>query len=82
MQAYAEAVKRHNPATWRYHWQRLIALKAYYRPADILQAAGRALKYHVYESQAVENFLRTNATKLSEIPFTTRNPYHDETDTN
>lgn len=82
MQAYAEAVKRHNPATWRYHWQRLIALKAHYRPADILQAAGRALKYHVYESQAVENFLRTNATKLSEIPFTTRNPYHDETDTN
>ena len=82
MQNYIEAVKQHNPTTWRHHWQRLIALKAHYEPADMLQAVGRALKYHVHEVSAVENFLRINATKKSEIYLTARKHSSNETDTN
>lgn len=69
MQEYAEAVKRYNPTSWRHHWQRLVALKARYSTADILQAVSRALKYRVYEAQSIENFLSTNTSRQMEIPF-------------
>lgn len=67
MGEYATALKQHNPATYRYHWQRLIALKAHYRADEILRAVARALKYHVYEAQAIENFLKTNTPLNTEI---------------
>ncbi len=67
MREYTEALKQHNPTTYRYHWQRLISLKAHYRADDILRAVARALKYRVYEAQAVENFLKTNTPLNTEI---------------
>jgi len=69
MQAYATQVKRHNPSTYLYHWQRLLCLKVGYAVSDILAAVIRASKYHVYEAQAVENFLKVNATRQTEIDF-------------
>jgi len=69
MQQYAREIKRYNPKTYLHHWQHLLCLKVAYSPDDILRAASRALKYHVYEAHAVENFLKVNAPKQREIDF-------------
>lgn len=79
MVEYATALKEHNPSSWRHHWVHLVALKAFYAPADILRAVSRASKYHVYDASAIENFLKTNTTGQAENRFTTENPYRDDT---
>lgn len=78
MQEYASQVKRYNPTTYLHHWQHLLGLKVGYSSADILTAVGRASKYHVYEARAVENFLRINATRQTEIDFPTENNSYDK----
>lgn len=76
MQEYAAQVKRYNPTTYRHHWQHLLCLKVGYSVADILTAVRRAFKYHVYEAQAVENFLKVNATRQTEINFSPQHTSH------
>ena len=61
MQQYIAEVKRYNSTSFLHHWRHLLSLKANYRVEDILAAVSRALKHHVYQSQAVENFLKINA---------------------
>lgn len=78
MQQYARKLKRYNPKTYLHHWQHLLCLKVSYSPQDILRAVSRALKYHVYEAQGVENFLKVNATKQREIDFTFKPTSHEE----
>jgi hypothetical protein len=78
MQQYAREIKRYNPATYPHHFRHLLSLKVSYSPADILRAAGRALKYHVYEAQAVENFLKVNAQKQTEIDFNFKTASHED----
>lgn len=78
MQEYAAQVKRYNPSTYLHHFHHLLRLKVGYSPADILSAVERASKYHVYEAQAVENFLRINATRQTEIDFSTANTCHEK----
>ena len=65
MQQYIAEVKRYNPGSFLHHWRHLLSLKVNYRVEDILAAVSRALKHHVYQSQAVENFLKINAIVLS-----------------
>ena len=60
MQQYIAEVKRYN-SSYLHHWQHLLSLKINYRVEDILTAVSRASKHHVYQSQAVENFLKINA---------------------
>ena len=78
MQQYARQIRLYNPTTYLHHFSHLLSLKVSYSPADILRAAGRALKYHVYEAQAVENFLKVNAQKQTEIDFTFKPASHEE----
>jgi hypothetical protein len=67
MQEFTEALKKHRPRHYMDHWRRILSLKAVYRVEDIQVAVRRALKYRVYEAQAIENFLQVNAHKRSEI---------------
>ena len=78
MQQYAREIKRYNPATYLHHFRHLLSLKVSYSSDDILRAVKRALKYHVYEAQAVENFLRVNAQKQTEIDFNFKTTSHEE----
>jgi hypothetical protein len=78
MQQYARQIKRYNPTTYLHHFRHLLSLKVSYSPADILRAVDRALKYRVFESQAVENFLKVNAQKQTEIDFTFKPAFHEE----
>ena len=61
MQQYIGEVKRYNPGSYLHHWKHLLSLKVNYRVEDIIAAVRRALKYRVYQAQAVENFLKINA---------------------
>ena len=78
MQAYTREIKKHKPVTFLHHWQHILSLKVNYRADDLLRAVGRALKYRVFESQAVENFLKVNAQKQTEIDFTFKTTSHEE----
>ncbi|MFZ2147088.1 MAG: IS21 family transposase [Sedimentisphaerales bacterium] len=78
MQEYTLQLKNHKPGTYLHHWRRLLSLKVNYRCDDIITAVRRALKYHVFESQAIENFLQVNAQKQSEIVFPSKTSLHDE----
>jgi transposase len=78
MQTYTREIKKHKPVTFLHHWQHILSLKVNYRADDLLRAVGRALKYRVFESQAVENFLKVNAQKQTEIDFTFKTTSHEE----
>ena len=78
MQAYTREIKKHKPVTFLHHWQHILSLKVNYRADDLLRAVGRALKDRVFESQAVENFLKVNAQKQTEIDFTFKPASHEE----
>ena len=69
MQQYIEQIKRQKPNTYRHHYHHILSLKANYHPADILTAVKRTGKYRVYDSQAIENYLKVNAEKKSELSF-------------
>ena len=72
VQEYAQKLKIHKPGRYHHHWRSILSLKANYRPEDIIVAVKRALKYRVFEAQAIENFLKVNAEKKSEITFSTK----------
>jgi hypothetical protein len=63
MKQYMEQIKTAKPGTYRHHWRHLLEIKALYRPQDILLSVERALNYRVFEAQAIENFLKVNASK-------------------
>jgi len=63
MQEYTLELKNHKPGTYLHHWRHLLSLKVNYGSDDINIAVRRALKYHVYDSQAIETFLKMNACK-------------------
>jgi hypothetical protein len=78
MQQYTRELKHYNQATYLHHFRHLLSLKVSYSSDDILRAVKRALKYHVYEAQAVENFLKVNAQKQTEIDFNFKTSSHEE----
>jgi len=69
MQEYMQQIKTCKPSSYLHHWRHVLSLKANYRTDDILMAIRRALKFRVFEGQAIENFLKMNAEKKSEITF-------------
>lgn len=77
VQEYSQKLKTHKPGTYRNHWRSILSLKANYRPEDIIVAVKRALKYRVFEAQAIENFLKVNAEKKSEITFSSKIPSNE-----
>jgi hypothetical protein len=60
-------VKAHKDSSYRYHLRKVLSLKANYHQDDIILAVSRALRYRVYDSSAIENFLMVNAEKKNEI---------------
>jgi transposase len=79
MQQYIAHVKMYKEGSYRHHLRRILSLKVSYQTEDILVAVGRALKFKVYESSAIENFLRVNAEQKNGITLfpKTRPPYED-----
>jgi len=67
MGEYIAELKKHKPNSVRHHLLRVLSLRATYQKQDILTAVSRGLKYKVYESSAIENFLSVNAEKKNEI---------------
>jgi transposase len=67
MGEYIAELKKHKPNSLRHHLLRVLSLRATYQKQDILTAVSRGLKYKVYESGAIENFLSVNAEKKNEI---------------
>ena len=67
MGEYIAELKKHKPNSLRHHLLRVLSLRATYQKQDILIAVARGLKYKVYESSAIENFLSVNADKKNEI---------------
>lgn len=67
VQEYIGELKTRKPKGYLYHWRHILALKAVYRVEDIIMAVKRALKYRIFEAQAIEKFLQVNAEKRSEI---------------
>ncbi len=67
MGEYIAALKKHKPNSVRHHLLRVLSLRASYQTQDILTAVARGLKYKVYESGAIENFLRIHAQKKNEM---------------
>jgi len=78
MGEYIEQVKMHKQSSLRHHLSRILQLKADYQKEDILTAVHRALKYKVYESSSIENFLHVNAEKKNEITLFQKDDYQDE----
>ena len=77
MQEYIQKLKKHKSGTYLHHWRHIISLKANYMADDIIVAVKRALRYHVFESQSIENFLKMNAEKKSEVIFPKKSPSND-----
>jgi hypothetical protein len=73
MQQYIEQVKMHKDGSYQHHLRRVLSLKVNYQKDDILVAVSRALKFRVYESAAIENFLRVNAETKNEITLFSKN---------
>jgi hypothetical protein len=69
MQEYARELKKYKPGTYLHHFRHILSLKANYLVDDIIIAVKRALRHRVFESGAIENFLKVNARKKSEIVF-------------
>lgn len=69
MQQYIEQIKKQKPNTFLHHYRHILSLKANYRVDDIIVAVKRANQYRVYTSQAIENYLKVNADKKSELSF-------------
>jgi transposase len=63
MGEYIAELKKHKPNSVRHHLLRVLSLRATYQKQDILTAVARGLKYKVYESGAIENFLSVHAEK-------------------
>lgn len=78
MEEYIAQVKMHKPNSVRHHLSRILQLKTNYQKEDILRAVHRALKYKVYESSSIENFLHVNAEKKNEITLFQKNSSYDE----
>lgn len=78
MAEYTGQIKKHKTNTYLHHWRHILSLKVNYRTDDIMAAVRRALKYRVFESRAIENFLKVNARKQSEIIFPSPTSSHDE----
>lgn len=78
MQAYIRELKSQKSSTYLHHWQHLLSLKVSYRSDDLVNAVRRALKYRVYDSRAIENFLKVNAQKQTEIDFSFKNTADDK----
>ena len=69
LEHFIEQIKKQKPGTHLHHWRHILSLKANYRVADIIVAVNRAARYHVYNSGAIENFLKVNVKKISELTF-------------
>lgn len=78
MEEYIEQVKMYKSNSFRYHLSRILQLKVNYQKEDILLAVSRALKYKVYESSSIENFLHVNAQKKNEITLFNKNGLYDK----
>lgn len=78
MGEYIAQMKMHKPNSVRHHLSRILQLKADYQKEDILMAVSRALKFKVYESSSIENFLVVNAEKKNEINLFQKNSSYDE----
>jgi len=66
MQQFVSELKQHK-STYLHHLKHIVSLTVNYHQADVLLAVSRALRFKVYESGAIENFLKVNATKRNEI---------------
>jgi transposase len=78
MTGYIAEIKKHKPASYRHHLRKVLSLKVNYHQQDIVLAVTRALKYKVYESSAIENFLDSYAEKKNEIRLFSNNNLHYE----
>jgi hypothetical protein len=77
MESYIMGIKKHKPSSYAHHWRCILSLKADYRTEDIVAAVQRALRYRVFECTAIENFLKINAAKRSEIDFSDKTAYNE-----
>lgn len=78
MTRYIGEVIKQKPSSYRHHLRRVLSLKVNYHQQDIIQAVARALKYKVYESGAIENFLDSHAEKKNEYRLFSKNdPGHE-----
>ena len=78
MEEYIAQVKMYKSNSVRHHLSRILQLKVNYQKEDILMAVSRALKYKVYESSSIENFLHVNAEKINEITLFQKNSSYDK----
>ena len=79
MTRYVEEIIKHKPSSYRHHLSRVLSLKVNYHQQDIVLAVARALKFKVYESGAIENFLDSFAEKKNEYRlFPGNDPGHEE----
>ena len=80
MNGYIQQIKQHKPGTWRHHLRNMLALKVNYRVEDILVAVRRALRYKVFDSGIIENFLENNSEPRYSIKlsFKSKNNDYDE----
>src|SRR5690606_4913434 len=74
MENYILGIKKHKPSNYAHHWRGILSLKVNYRTEDIIAAVQRALRYRVFECAAIENFLKVNAVKKSEIDYSGKTP--------
>ena len=73
MEEYIREVKKHKSGSYLHHLRGVLSLKVNYHTDDIILAVRRALKYKVYESGAIENFLLVNAQKKNEVKLLPKN---------
>ena len=73
MTRYIAEIKTHKPNSYRHHLRKVLSLKVNYHQQDIILAVARALKYKVFESSAIENFLDSHAEKKNEIRLFSKN---------
>ncbi|HPM01427.1 MAG TPA: IS21 family transposase [Candidatus Cloacimonadota bacterium] len=73
MACYVQEIIKHKPSSYRHHLRRVLGLKVNYHRQDIILAVARALKYKVYESGAIENFLDSYAEKKNEYRLFSKN---------
>jgi hypothetical protein len=73
MTCYVQELIKHKPSSYRHHLHRVLGLKVNYHQQDIILAVARALKYKVYESGAIENFLDSYAEKKNEYRIFSKN---------
>ena len=69
MNSYIEQMKKQKPKTYLNHCRHILSLKVNYRVEDMISAVKRAAQYRVYTSKGIENYLKVNADKKSELTF-------------